>query len=232
MPSAAIDAVAPRPWPPAVRLSDGAVEALKWLALILMTFDHLNKYLLRDEAPILFDLGRLAMPLFAVTLGFNLGRAGKAYGRVAMRLAVAGAVASLPFIALGGLGWGWWPLNIMFTLLLATLICQLLDIGGEGRIAAAFLLFIVGGSCVEFWWPGVALCVAAWGYARRPSWAALVVGVMALSLLRFINGNDWALAAVPVLLMATQWRLAVPRHRYLFYAYYPLHLSALWLLKA
>ena len=98
---------------PVLTLSSGTLEALKWVAPILMTFDHVNKHLLHASVPELFAAGRLAMPLFGFVLGYNPGRpdalADGAFRRTAIRLAVFGSIASVPFIALGGLGWGWWP---------------------------------------------------------------------------------------------------------------------------
>lgn len=229
--ASAISPAARAPLQPVLRplvLSDAAVEILKWIAVALMVGDHVNKYLLHGAAPGLFQAGRLAMPLFAIVLGYNLARPNEGvYARVAVRLAIAGTLASVPFIALGGLGWGWWPLNIMVALLVATLICWLLDVGGALRISAAAALFLVGGSSVEFWWGGIALCVASWSYARQPSWLALTAASGAVFALRLINGNDWALAAFVVVLAATRasdWR-RVPRVGFFFYAFYPTHLA-------
>src|ERR1035437_4304359 len=105
---------------PRLALTDGTIEALKWLPLVLMTFDHINKHLLHEAVPAIFDAGRLAFPLFGFILAFNLARPGtlarEGYSRVLKRLAIFGAIASIPFIALGGLAWDWWPLNIMVTL--------------------------------------------------------------------------------------------------------------------
>jgi len=144
-------------------LTTGTVEALKWLGLVLMTIDHVNKYLLHEAMPALFAVGRLTMPIFAFVLAYNLARPDAlvrgVYKRVAVRLASVGAIASVPFIALGGLGWGWWPLNIMGMLLVATVCAWLLDLGGRWRVALAAAAFVVGGSSVEFWWPGVAACL-------------------------------------------------------------------------
>ena len=95
---------------PALILSSGTLEALKWLALLLMTLDHVNKHLLHASVPELFAAGRLALPLFGFVLGYNLARPGAlasgGYSRTARRLAVFGSIATIPFIALGGLGWG------------------------------------------------------------------------------------------------------------------------------
>ena len=46
------------------------------------------------------------------------------------RLALFGALATLPFVALGGLAAGWWPLNILFTLWVITAALYFVERGG------------------------------------------------------------------------------------------------------
>lgn len=81
----------------------------------------MNKYLFNATIPGLFEAGQLCLPIFVFVLAYNLARPGTlesgAYLRTMKRLAIFGALASVPFIALGGLLAGWWPLNVMFTLL-------------------------------------------------------------------------------------------------------------------
>ena len=93
---------------PALDLNSGTLEALKWLAMLLMTLDHVNKHLLHASVPELFAAGRLALPLFGFVLGYNLARPGAltsgGYSRTARRLAVFGSIATIPFIALGEIG--------------------------------------------------------------------------------------------------------------------------------
>ena len=224
--------------PPALAplcLSNGAIEALKWLGLILMTLDHVNKYLLHSSVPALFDAGRTVMPIFAIMLAYNLARPGTfergVYQRVMTRLAIAGTLATLPFIALGGLGWGWWPLNIMFMLLVATSVMYSNERGPVGRILAVGL-FVAGGAVVEFWWPALAIAVGAWSYFRRPNWPALLFVLFGLVALYAINKNLCAFAALPLVVLAAGFDLPVPRVRWLFYAFYPLHLAVIWLARS
>jgi len=230
-------ATAPRRFsPPSLQLSNGAVEALKWLALVLMTLDHVNKYLLQDRFVALFAAGRLAMPLFATVFAFNLARSDAmrdgVYRRVAVRLAIAGTVACVPFIALGGLAFHWWPLNILWMLLVSCGVIYAWERGGVLPRAGAVILFLVGGAVVEFWWPAVLLCVAAWRYFKSPSWSAAGVWIASATALFVINRNLWALATLPLLIGAACYGpRSFPRLRKVFYAYYPAHLAAIWLIS-
>ena len=81
-------------------LAAGSREALKWAAAILMVLDHVNAHLLGASHPVLYALGRLAFPLFAVVLAPNLATADRAaLRRVLGRLGVFG-LAAQPFTML------------------------------------------------------------------------------------------------------------------------------------
>jgi hypothetical protein len=217
---------------PRLVVSNGTIEGLKWLGLLLMTGDHVNKYLFAEQLPGLSELGRVAMPIFGFVLAYNLARPGTlvggTYPRAIKRLAVCGAVASVPYMALGTVLGGWWPLNILFTLTLAAVVMYLVEVGGVARVTGAALVFLVGGAFVEFWWPALALCLACWAYCKRSSVWRLVAIVAAAASLWFINRNLWALAAVPLVLLTPAIHVPIPRSRYVFYTYYPAHLAALW----
>jgi hypothetical protein len=220
---------------PVLAATNGALEAIKWLALVLMTGDHVNKYLFNGTKDWLFDGGRIAMPLFVFVLAYNLARPGSvvrgAYHRTVWRLLVVGCVTMPIFVALGGLVAGWWPLNIMFTLAAIAGMVMLIERRTlAGQICAAGV-FLAAGAMVEFWWSALALGLAVWLYCRRPSWMAIGLAAAALAGLWYANGNAWALAAVPIVLGASGTRLSIPRLRWVFYSYYPLHLVVLWLIR-
>lgn len=212
--------------------SEASLSAAKWLALVLMVIDHAGKYLFEGAVPWMFALGRVSMPLFAFVLGYNLARPGMlasgGYRRLALRLAAFGLLATAPFIVLNKLPFGW-PLNMMFTLLVAVLSAWLFDMRRPGATIAACLVLAWGGALGEYWWPAIGLALCVWAYQRRPS-RALIAGFLAcLMLLWFVNGNLWALTAVPVLFALQWWPVVLPRAQWLFYAFYPLHLFAFWL---
>ena len=220
---------------PCLFVSDGTIEVMKWLALLSMTGDHVNKYLFNGTLPFLFETGRLAMPLFIFVLAYNLARPGiyesGAYIRIMTRLTIFGLLASPAFIALGGLLDGWWPLNIMFALLVITATVYLIEYRTVGGYVTAVVVFLVGGTSVEFWWPAVSFGLAVWWYCKKQGLMPLTLTLATLMSLWFVNDNLWALAAVPIFLLSTRIDLRMPRLRWAFYGYYPIHLSVLWLIR-
>lgn len=220
---------------PRLAIAGGTLELLKWSALLFMTLDHTNVFLLSESLSGVPALGRLAMPLFGFILAYNLARPGAlrggSYRRVLMRLAFFGALATPFHIVLVGQGESWLPLNILFTLWVAAAIMYLTEQGRPALAALALPLFLVGGVVVDYWWFGVSFCLAAWWYCRAPSGLALVTWIMATALLCLFNENIWALAVFPVLFAASFVRLNIPRLRLVFYAYYPAHLALLVALR-
>jgi len=220
---------------PSQRITNGTLEALKWFALLLMLGDHINKYLLNGTESWLYDAGRLAMPLFVFVLAFNLARPDSllkgAYGRTMLRLGITGVAATPAFLSLGGLVYDWWPLNILFTLLVLALILYLIERATPQSCVTAGLIFVVGGSLVEYWWPALIFGIAIWSYCRSQSIIALVLAVSACASLSYINGNHWALASLVILILAIYIDFPFPRLRWVFYAFYPTHLYIIWIMR-
>jgi len=226
---------------PSLAISNGTLEFLKWMALILMTLTHIDKYLYHQSWPTVFELGRIALPLFCFVLAYHLARpdsinSGR-YIRTMKRLTLFGLISSLFFIPLSGqmkgcfpptgLLKGAYPLNIMFLLLTATGIFYLLDLGGRLKTVAAICLFVFGGLFVEFWWFGLAFCICAWLYSKRPSLLHLALWITAAALLYIVNRNFWAMTAIPIIFLAPLIQINIPRVKYTFYIYYSLHLAVL-----
>jgi hypothetical protein len=212
-------------------LSDGTVEALKWLALALMVLDHSNKWLLGGEHRWMYEAGRLVAPIFAFVLAYNLARpeppAGGRFERVLKRLALYATLATPPFAALVG---GWWPLNILFTLFASAFIVFCLRRGSALWIAAGGCTFAAAGVIAEFFVPAILMFGAAWLYCRHASTARLVLWALSVASLQLINGTPSALLVVPLVLLAAHVSLRVPRAGQFFYAAYPVHLAAIWML--
>lgn len=211
-------------------LSSGSIEALKWAGLALMLLDHVNKYLYHGEVHWMFAAGRVVMPLFAIVLAHNLARADEATAwRACRRMLAFGLLASPAFMAMQG---RWWPLNILFTLALSTAVIALLM---RRRVVSALALALLAGALVEFWWPAVGATVAAWYWWRRPARLPTFAWAASLALLSLFYRDPWdaawAFTAVPLVLLASRFSISVPRLRWAFYAAYPMHLVALWVLR-
>ena len=202
-------------------LSNGAREALKWVALVLMTGDHVDAVFFGRSFGLLSEFGRIAMPLFAVVLAYNLCGRSEGQGIAAIRrLALIGALAQ-PFHA-----WAFGfalPVNILFTYALGIAVYYT----WRRSRWAALVLLVIGGPWVDFQWSGVLLMAALLGYFSdrdvRWLWA---VGAAMVGLCLY-NGNTWALLAAPIVLVARHVDVQLPRWRWLFPAYYAGHLALL-----
>jgi len=223
-----------RPW----AMADGSLEAIKWAALVLMVFDHINKYLYAEKLPVIFQLGRIVMPMFGFVLAYNLARpdalARGVHGRMMYRLTLMGLAASPMCIILNGMfvtASAWWPLNILFMLLLVVSLTYLIDRGGAKCYALATTLFILGGAFVEYLWMGVLCCLGAWLFCREASPSRLLLWFLGTLSLTVVNGNAWSLAAIPIVLMVGRVGLHLPRQTWVFYTFYPAHLLLLLIVR-
>ena len=213
------------------QLSTGSLEMMKWLALASMVIDHTNRAIFHNKYPLMFDIGRLAFPIFGFVLAYNLARPGAlvngVYRRVSTRLLVAGAIAT-PFYWLAvGNAHLLWPLNIMFSLAAFALSVWILESDVSIRFGAVALV-IIAGAFVDYFWFGLVYCLAAWCYCKRPAWSTLAMWFFATACLLFVNEyNLWTFAALPLIGVAAYTRLDFPRYKTLFYLIYPLHLGLL-----
>jgi hypothetical protein len=206
-------------YPPArSALGSSARELLKWLALLSMTGDHVAKVVFGGYVPVVSELGRIAFPLFALVMACNLAQPGADLGKSIRRLSAWGLVAQpLHMLAFGH----WLPLNILLTFGLAAVAVHALANNRQ------LLLLVAGGLLpffVDYQWVGVALVMLGWIAFRHRTYWLLAFGFGGLC---WVNGNGWALLAIPLALAAArvQWRL--PRWRWAFYVYYVAHLAVL-----
>lgn len=208
----------------ALRVSSGSLEAIKWFAVAAMVVDHVAAaFYGRDVSLWVEIVGRMAFPMFAMVIGYNLARPGVDFLKAAKRLALFGFLALPAHSYLFALIDGWWPLNVMFTFSVAVAVIAALR---ADRPAIALGVFLLGGALVEFWWPGVALVVVMWmaAVSRRPAAFALPFA-LSFTALCWINGNAWAIAALPVVAGLVYAAPVVARSRWAFYLVYPAHLS-------
>lgn len=211
-------------------LSSPAREWLKWIALLLMTGDHVAKIVYGGYVPVVSELGRVAFPLFAMVMACNLAQPG-ADALKSLRRLLPWAVLAQPFYALTFNSV--LPLNVLWTF---ALVAACLALQQRGRSGWAMALFALGGMWVEYRWFGAGLVLAWWLFYRsactRPAVRHELVfhgllAVATLGLLCLYNGNGWALLALPLVALLGRCSWPIPRTRWFFYLYYIGHLAAL-----
>ncbi len=215
------------------KISNGTLEALKWIAVVAMTIDHANRFFFQSHLYTAYCIGRLALPLFAFIFAYNLTRPlcmeREFYLRVCERLTLSGMLAIPAFMAMKDQT-SLLPLNIMFMFVIAITIIFLCEKKRGFSYAAALFIFLTGSMLVEYNWVGILICFSFWLVCKSPSLSTILFLLFTFFLLSNLNTNYWALGSLPLIVAATQIDLVVPRIRYLFYIYYPSHLILFWLI--
>ncbi|HFJ9665552.1 TPA: TraX family protein [Stenotrophomonas maltophilia] len=202
-------------------MTSGARELLKWLAVILMTGDHVAKVIYGGYVPGLSEAGRVAFPLFALVMAYNLAQPGADVGKSVRRLAMWGVIAQ----PLHALTFGYWlPLNILLTF---ALCAAAIYAAGQRKWTVLALAAAILPLFVDYQWAGVGFFLLAWlgFHAGRP-----LLILAAFAPLCVFNGNLWSLAAIPVAVGLSHTAWSVPRGRWAFYGYYVAHLACIGLL--
>ncbi len=201
-------------------MTSSAREVLKWLAVVLMTCDHVAKIIYGGYVPGLSEAGRVAFPLFALVMAYNLAQPGADVIKSVRRLGMWGLIAQ----PVHALAFGYWlPLNILLTFALSA--AAIYAAGQRRWVALAFAAAVLP-VFVDYQWAGVWFVLLAWlAFHRRQYW---LLGP-AFAAICWFNGNLWALGAIPVALGLSRVAWPVPRGRWAFYGYYVGHLACLGL---
>ncbi len=195
------------------------IETIKWIAVISMTIDHINRVVLGHAFGWMFEFGRLALPLFC--LAFGTGIAKRLHWKVTVpRLLTFGIMAQLAWMVAGELR----EPNILFGLALAVVLIATYD----WNPLFSAVLGVTLGFGIEGTYGAIALVIGAYSVERgRHSvalfWIALGTGITCL-----VSASPSPALAVPVYLLLRQSRLGPStRHHRILYWYYPAHLLVL-----
>lgn len=206
-------------------------ELVRWVAIVTMVVDHIGAVLMQaDDALPLRAVGRVAWPLFAFLLAYNVARRGVRPNRYLVPLLLWCVVSALPHY----LAFDRFVVNILGTLFLGAATLTLLTNRQrlmEKAPAALLLGFVaiwIASVHVEYGPVGVALVVAWWWAlsTRAPlAWAVVV-------LLVGLQNYDWvvwpaAFLALAVPFAAARLPLGLPRTGRLPWLFYPVHLAVL-----
>ena len=228
---------------------DGALDLLKWLALLSMVLDHLRY--VGYSLDFLYVPGRLAFPWFCLAMAANLSRAGTAAKSSQWRylgwLMLFSAVSEIPYRL-------FIPdpdtLNVLPTLALGLLVARgWQDPTRSARLltVGAVVLAVVLNQQLMFGFFGVLLPLAMLLVIRRPWYFSLLPGLVCLAANQWAVlyeaaqlGNSAAILGIAacliaplagVLLLRHASRLKPPPMRRWAYALYPAHFLLLLLVR-
>lgn len=211
-----------------IQFDPAALLGLKLAAFYWMVLDHMD-WLLFDGQGAHASVGRLVFPIFGVVIAYNMARVDlQTLSRMFGRLAAIAGITTPVYAYLTGYVL---PLNIMFTLAAAVGVYLL---AMQEREYLAILAGFAAGVVCDYAWFGVfgVAGMALAMRARSQPWLGWCAFVLFAASLTAINGNLWALAAVPMVWAMSAIRPgAAPRMKWLFWVGYPAHLGILALVK-
>lgn len=210
-------------------------NAAKWFALLTMVVDHVGSVLF-PEVLFLRFLGRLAWPLFALLVAVNVGARGVPAARYLPRLWLWALPAQLVFLLLG-----WSDANILVTLALGVTLWGIM----RNELAPWWGLSIVLAPFAQYGPLGVllvpALAMLSTRYDLRLAWLAAVALLLSQGSFFWAAGTYLMVIATVLVVVASVlvWRWLFRRYdappltvgrlpRWAGYAFYPMHLLALW----
>ncbi len=219
---------------------------LKWIAIIAMIADHIallaNSSLPGKLLFVMHIIGRLTMPIicYLIAEGFYYTRN---RGKYARRLLIFAVISQLPFqYFLTGTPFSIVPLNVLFCLLLG--FCALWTLTGKrGNIAkAAITALCIIGSVICDWFVIGVLWILAFGlnrgnFKKQAIWFSLTAVAFGM-IAPLLTGNLsqlmhlGTLLSLPLLMLyngkkAGDSTPAWMSNKWIFYAFYPLHLLLL-----
>ncbi|QHF47372.1 conjugal transfer protein TraX [Pseudomonas sp. S35] len=231
---------------PVGRVRDGALDLLKWLALLSMVLDHLRYVGLSLDG--LYIPGRLAFPWFCLAIAANLHRVRTApvtgHWRYLGWLLLFSVISEVPyrlFIEDAD------TLNVLPTLALGLLVArgwQQKALVGRGLALIALVTGAVFSAQLMFGFFGVLLPLAMLLVFKRPWYFSVLPGLVCVAAnqwqILLNSGTPVALLGLAACLIAPLAGLVLLRHvhnisppamRRWAYALYPLHFLLLLLVR-
>lgn len=202
---------------------DKALDALKWIAIITMTIDHVGYMFLPDIAELRI-IGRIAFPLFAylIAQGMRNTRAKAAYTK---RLFIFALIAQIPFYFMFESA----MLNVLFTFAAGAILCT---VGPKFLLLYIPAMFIIP---FEYSWWGM-LLVPIFYYLHKSKKTAIIIAVASLGAFAYLENIMIQMAAVAAFFLIVKkdvlssFNWPVP-NKYFFYWFYPAHLAVLVMLN-
>ena len=225
---------------------DADLIRLKWIAVVLMTSCHLMLTRPYPENGIGLFLGATVFPSFAAMIVIHLATdPDRRARRYLISLAVAGALAECPYLLLNGWTLAWppeLPLNALVTFFCAVALCRLYDRRRYVILGASLIpLIALGRLGLDGSMTAPLAMLVGFAGLRAKLWHAPMVFAiitLALAINDLVDLSSFyakchlaGLALMPAIYFLGKVPLGLPSGpRLFFYAYYPGHLLAVWLL--
>lgn len=209
---------------------------LKMMAVLSMVIDHVGILLFTTEIIdfsqylILRKIGRLAYPIFAYLLveGFIYTHDVRSY---ILRMGSLAVLSEIPFDLLNtGKILEFGHQNVFFTLTLGLLmLCFFVEISGNvGRYSMVIVMFLVGEFLhTDYSSMGLLMILCFYLYRERIWMKTVFIVVINILLMGGVQMYG-ALAMIPISLHNRQQG---PKAKTFFYAFYPVHLLVLFVIK-
>ncbi|MBQ8814723.1 MAG: hypothetical protein IJZ85_09535 [Lachnospiraceae bacterium] len=213
-------------------------DTLKVIAMVTMFIDHFAHVFISpysDLYLILRGIGRLAFPLYCFLLVEGFLHT-KNYNRYVLRMALFALIAEIPFdLALYGVPIYWGYQSVMLTLLIGLIglgayrWCVNRQLPIYGILVAVAAILAGWLTRCDYGAEGVLLIFIFYLFSYSPTRRAVGLGVWAVM---FGGLEVWgACAVLPIALYSGARGKGGRWFKWFGYAFYPLHLFLLWLVK-
>jgi len=213
-------------------------SALKAIALLSMTADHTACYLM-DEGSMAYEavrcVGRIAFPVFALLVAEGFSHTRNRW-RYLLSLLLFAVISEVPWYLLNGVDG---THNVLFTLALGTACLALFEGLCEHRILCCLSILLLAGLAewlgTDYGWRGVLMIILFYLFRRTDKGIcgfqhSTMLQLMFTFPLMLHYGMVGAMLACMVILLYDGTRGFVHGNiaKYIFYAFYPVHLLLLY----
>tara|TARA_R110000737_G_C14562903_1_gene482619 strand:+ start:654 stop:1310 length:657 start_codon:yes stop_codon:yes gene_type:complete len=204
------------------------LELAKYFALIFMFIDHVG-YLFFPEQVWMFNIGRIAMPLFLILFGIGLSTVlsgpPERLDAIIKKTLFFGVIAQPAYYLCFGDKNPWFTLNAMFVFCFIALALKY-----RNKPITMMVIVLIGGAIAEFSWFGLLLGLASYYTFTERTAKQLALLSSALLLFCASQSDMYGLLSVLVVIVSQFLACTLPRYKSVFYIFYPAHLYALALL--
>ena len=202
---------------------------LKLIAVISMAIDHTGAVLFPSNI-VLRMIGRLAFPIYTFLLveGFFHTRDAKKY---VIRLGIFALISEVPFdLAFYGSPFFYGHQNVFFTLFLGMVVLILMKNFKHSYMAfIAFFIMSIIAELLHTDYGAFGILLIAFFYAFREKDILKTVSVTGANIL--LSGGIQSLASLSMLPILFYNGKKGPTLKYVFYAFYPVHLLVLYIIS-